>query len=200
MVEEKARCAASTASKRYCCPQNSQPTSISSRSARMLSASSRTQAAQHARPRARGCRSRQNAGPYARPAAARNAAAFLPRTGGAGWCPRPASAARRGSGWMARWRCGCSPRCGRSGLRFRGAAGPAAARLPSPLRGMRWISRPAATCRWPPAPAPCPAARTAACSAAAHPTGAPAFHGGRRAAAPRPGRVAGPGGGPWGRA
>jgi hypothetical protein len=64
----------------------------------------------------------------------------------------------------ARWRCGCSPRCGRSGLR-RALTLPA--RLCSPLTGRRWISRPAATWSSAASTSGCRAARTAACSAPA---------------------------------
>jgi nicotinamide riboside kinase len=97
-------------SKRYCTPQKSQPTStrrVRRSGCRLVAA----QAAQHA------------AHPLARAAAGKarvqrlEARSALPRTGGAGWCRRPASAVRRASAWRPAGRCGCSPRCGRSRLR-----------------------------------------------------------------------------------
>ena len=147
-------------------------------------------------PRVRGCRCRQSAG-RARPPRARSAAAFLPRTSAAGWCLHPGSATRRGSGWKPGGQCGCSLRCDQSGLRSRGAIAPGPD-CPRPSKACAGSASPQPPRCWPPAPARCPAAPTAACSAAAHPTGVRVFRYGRRAAAPRPGRVAGLAGGPWG--
>ena len=109
-----------------------------------------------------------NAGALAPRWGSKRSRAFLPRTGGAGWCPRPASAVRRGQAG-GQVRNGCSPIVVADLVFVRGCeAGGQVAPAPDGHIALDQQARRHLVI-WRPAPEWCRAARTAACSAAARP-------------------------------